>query len=111
MASFSKLTPVEMVIMATLRCTPLKALEEYRRIEPILINLNQVIMVARGVTTGDTLNVRELPALTSGVLGQFAQGLPLEIWGRGPEGLWLAVRNAQAEAGWVSAQWVKEVRG
>lgn len=101
--------PAEMIILATLQCTPAEAHAEYLRIEPILINLQHEFPLALGTTTASTLNVRAKSTTASTSLGTLQQGESVEVWGRTKANDWLAVRTPDgALAGWVSQQYVKE---
>jgi hypothetical protein len=96
---------VELVIMATLGCSPAVAHETYIKFEPILINLNQAFPLAKGMVTATVLNVRETPNVKAISLGTLTKGNLVTIWGRTVDGTWLAIEKPQ---GWVSSQFVQE---
>ena len=101
--------PAEMVIMATLQCSPAEAHTEYLRIEPILINLQHEFPLTLGATTASTLNVRARSTTAAASIGTLQQGAVVEVWGRTPANDWLAVRTPDGQlAGWVAQQYVTE---
>lgn len=96
---------VEMVIMATLGCSPAQAHAEYASIEAILINLEQPGPLGQGTVTAQVLNVREEHRATATIVGTLKTGDAVRIWGRTPAGDWLAIDEPM---GWVARQWVRE---
>lgn len=99
----------EMVILATLQCSPAQAHAEYASIEALLVNLQHTFPMAFGKVTASTLNVREKPNITASVLGSLAMGADVEIWGRTKTNDWLAVRTLDHQvSGWVAQQYVME---
>jgi uncharacterized protein YgiM (DUF1202 family) len=97
----------EMVIMATLQCSPEQAHAEYASIEAILINLEHSFPLAHGTVTATKLNVRMKPDVKTKVLGTLLEGDLVTIWGRTVDGGWLAIEQPQ---GWVSTQHVREIQ-
>lgn len=99
------LVPCELIVMASLGCSPAEAVQELVRLEPALINLCQghLEAVAAGVVTASTLNVREEPSTRAATIAKLAEGAAVQVWGRSPDGRWLAI---DGPAGWVSAEWV-----
>lgn len=101
-----KMKPAELVLMASLGCSPNDAVAELRRLEPALINLAHLYPVATGLVTASTLLVRERPAATAQVIGRLHRDDTVRIWGRSADAKWLAVDEP---CGWVSADWVAEL--
>jgi uncharacterized protein YraI len=100
---------VEMVILATLQCTPAQAHAEYAAIEALLINLQHTFPLTFGKVTASTLNVRDKPGTSAAVLGALAMGADVEVWGRTKANDWLAVRTLDHQVcGWVAQQYVRE---
>ena len=97
----------EMVILATLQCSPAQAHAEYASIEALLINLQHAFPLTFGKTGEDGLNVRELPKVSSKLLVTLQPFTDLEVWGRTKANDWLAVRTLDHQVGgWVSQQYV-----
>jgi len=99
----------EMVIMATLQCSPAQAHAEYASIEALLINLQHTFPLTFGKTGKDKLNVRDLPKLTGKLLVTLEPLTDVEIWGRTKANDWLAVRTLDHQiSGWVAQPYVTE---
>lgn len=96
--------PSELVLMASLELSPTEAAAELVRLEPALINLQYLHLVAMGIVTASVLNVRERPNATAQVIGRLRQDNVVEIWGKSADGNWLAVGGTQP--GWVAREWV-----
>ena len=95
--------PAELVVMASLGCSPAQAVAELARWEPALINLAHLHPVAGGIVTATSLNVRALPDTNAPAMGKLAQDAVVEVWGRSADGKWLVIANPD---GWVAAEWV-----
>jgi uncharacterized protein YraI len=95
--------PAELVVMASLGCSPAQAVSELARWEPALINLAHLHPVAGGIVRATTLNVRAMPDTNAPALGKLAQDTAVEVWGRSADGRWLVIGEP---AGWVAAEWV-----
>lgn len=95
--------PAELVVMASLGCSPAEAVRELARWEPALINLAHLCAVRTGRVVAAALNVRARPQLAAPVLGRVVAGAELTIWGQTPGGEWYAIEEP---AGWVASAWV-----
>lgn len=93
----------ELVVMASLECSPAEAVAELARWEPALINLAHPVSVGSGVVKASTLNVRERPRATAKVVGKVTEAALVTIWGQTPAGDWYAIEEP---AGWVASAWV-----
>ncbi len=59
------------------------------------------------ICTGDRLNVRAAPNMTSPVLGLLLKGKQVTVWAL--DGGWMIVQADDGVTGWASAQYLKVV--